>query len=98
MYLKLQQDQKEIQEVELGDVFHCEQFNGYFIVVRDWELRQYYLQKFNGVSYLFADKECNSLDSLRQAIVENSSLNFTHYPAKEYHLELVKNEIEKDGI
>ena len=93
MDLTLREVENNIGEIELGDVFYCEKFNGYYIVVRDWTRESYYLQKFNGENYIFYNGEYGeygSLESLRQGIVVNDSFKFIHYPAKEYRLELVK--------
>ena len=48
------------------------------------------MKSFDGDNTLFSYGEHNSLESLREHIVISDRLKFTHYPAEEYRLELVK--------
>lgn len=90
MDLTLREVKNDIGEIEVGDVIYCEEFDGYYTVVKSWTGKSYYLQKFNGEKVVFSYTEFDSLESLRKAIVVNDSFKFIHYPAKEYCLELVK--------
>lgn len=82
--------QNEISDIELGDVIYCGKLDEYYIVIYDYGEELYYLKSFDGDNTLFSYGEHDSLESLRGHIVISDGLKFTHYPAKEYRLELVR--------
>lgn len=90
MEVKIKKNVENTGEIKLGDIFYCEYYEGYYMVVPDDEKDYYYLQNIDGRNNIFSNEEYDTLYSLRGAIDCNQQLGLVHYPSSKYYMELTK--------